>query len=88
LKDEILSFKISNIEQFFEADAWIFFKSVYEDKVFKSECPFCNEFCLRGKGNPSIECETCSRWLHMDCLNLDPIVARQDDFHWLCPKCC
>jgi hypothetical protein len=35
LKDEILSFKISNIEQFFEADAWIFFKSVYEDKVIK-----------------------------------------------------
>jgi hypothetical protein len=52
--------KISNIEKFLDLEAWNIFKVVHEEKVAKSTCVFCDEFCLADTDKPSIECETCN----------------------------
>jgi hypothetical protein len=76
--------KISNIEKFFEKEAWNNFKVIREEKVAKSTCDFCDEFCLANTDKASIEFETCNRWYHLECVRLDPNDVRCDEFRWLC----
>ena len=60
-------FDLEELVGYFDIDAWEAVKSVVDMKKDKSTCVKCNEYCLYG----CVECESCFKWFHTDCLELD-----------------
>ena len=82
LDDNFLNFEILNLKTYFDNNAWIKVKGLYESKLIHSKCPICDLLCL----DLCIQCMECKYWYHFDCVKLTAYFKNTSKASWTCRK--
>ena len=82
MDDNFLNFEILNLKTYFDDNAWIKVKDLYESKLIHSKCPICESLCL----DLCIQCMECKYWYHFDCVKLTAYFKNTSKASWICRK--
>ena len=82
LNDNFLTFKIENLNKYFDDIAWKKVVNLHRSKSVHSLCSICKTLCLE----ECVCCSDCKYWYHFKCVQITAYYKYNEKASWPCKK--